>query len=133
MFDAIARRLFGTANDRYVRGLNTEVDQISALEPSVESLSDDDLRGRTDQFKERLKNGESLDDILPEAFATVREAAKRALGERPYDVQIVGAIVLHRGMIAEMKTGEGKTLTSTMVVYLNALEGKGVHIVTVND
>ena len=133
MFDAIARRLFGTANDRYVRGLNTEVDQISALEPSVESLSDDDLRGRTDQFKERLKNGESLDDILPEAFATVREAAKRALGERPYDVQIVGAIVLHRGMIAEMKTGEGKTLTSTMAVYLNALEGKGVHIVTVND
>ncbi len=133
MFDAIARRLFGSANDRYVRGLSSIVDQINALEPSVENLSDDALRGRTDQLKDRLKNGESLDDILPDAFATVREAGKRALGERPYDVQLVGAIVLHRGMIAEMKTGEGKTLTSTMTVYLNALSGEGVHIVTVND
>ena len=133
MFDAIARRLFGSANDRYVRGLSSIVDQINALEPSVENLSDDELRGRTDQLKDRLKNGESLDDILPDAFATVREAGKRALGERPYDVQLVGAIVLHRGMIAEMKTGEGKTLTSTMAVYLNALSGEGVHIVTVND
>lgn len=133
MFDAIARRLFGSANDRYVRGLSSIVDQINALEPSVENLSDDELRGRTDQLKDRLKNGESLDDILPDAFATVREAGKRALGERPYDVQLVGAIVLHRGMIAEMKTGEGKTLTSTMTVYLNALSGEGVHIVTVND
>ena len=133
MFDAIARRLFGSANDRYVRGLSSIVDQINALEPSVENLSDDELRGRTDQLKDRLKNGKSLDDILPDAFATVREAGKRALGERPYDVQLVGAIVLHRGMIAEMKTGEGKTLTSTMTVYLNALSGEGVHIVTVND
>ncbi len=133
MFDAIARRLFGSANDRYVRGLSSIVDQINALEPSVKNLSDDELRGRTDQLKDRLKNGESLDDILPDAFATVREAGKRALGERPYDVQLVGAIVLHRGMIAEMKTGEGKTLTSTMTVYLNALSGEGVHIVTVND
>ena len=133
MFDAIARRLFGSANDRYVRGLSSIVDQINALEPSVENLSDDALRGRTDQLKDRLKNGKSLDDILPDAFATVREAGKRALGERPYDVQLVGAIVLHRGMIAEMKTGEGKTLTSTMTVYLNALSGEGVHIVTVND
>ena len=133
MFDAIARRLFGSANDRYVRGLSTIVDQVNALEPSVENLSDDALRGRTDQLKDRLKNGKSLDDILPDAFATVREAGKRALGERPYDVQLVGAIVLHRGMIAEMKTGEGKTLTSTMTVYLNALSGEGVHIVTVND
>ncbi|MDP7624650.1 MAG: preprotein translocase subunit SecA [Rhodospirillales bacterium] len=133
MFDAIARRLFGSANDRYVRGLSSIVDQINALEPSVKNLSDDELRGRTDQLKDRLKNGKSLDDILPDAFATVREAGKRALGERPYDVQLVGAIVLHRGMIAEMKTGEGKTLTSTMTVYLNALSGEGVHIVTVND
>ena len=133
MFDAIARRLFGTANDRYVRGLDSVVDQINALEPSVEKLTDEELGGRTDELRERLSNGETLDAILPDAFATVREAAKRTLGERPYDVQIVGAIVLHRGMIAEMKTGEGKTLTSTMAVYLNALEGKGVHIVTVND
>ena len=133
MFDAIARRLFGTANDRYVRGLSSIVDQINALEPSVEKLTDEELSGRTDQLKERLSNGETLDDILPDAFATVRETAKRTLGERPYDVQIIGAMVLHNGMIAEMKTGEGKTLTSTMAVYLNALEGKGVHIVTVND
>lgn len=133
MFDAIARRLFGTANDRYVKGLSSIVDQINALEPSVEKLTDDELSGCTELLKERLSKGETLEDILPDAFATVREAAKRALGERPYDVQLVGAIVLHRGMIAEMKTGEGKTLTSTMAVYLNALEGKGVHIVTVND
>jgi preprotein translocase subunit SecA len=133
MFDAIARRIFGSANDRYVRGLSSTVDQINALEPEVEKLSDEELSGRTDQLKERISNGETLDQILPDAFATVREVAKRALGERPYDVQLVGAIVLHRGMIAEMKTGEGKTLTSTMAVYLNALEGKGVHIVTVND
>ena len=133
MFDAIARRLFGSANDRYVRGLGSIVDQINALEPSIENLSDEELRGRTDELKARLADGATLDDILPEAFATVREAGKRALGERPYDVQLVGAIVLHRGMIAEMKTGEGKTLTSTMAVYLNALSGDGVHIVTVND
>jgi preprotein translocase subunit SecA len=133
MFDAIARRIFGSANDRYVRGLSTTVDQINALEPEVEKLTDEDLSGRTNLLKERISNGETLDQILPDAFATVREVAKRTLGERPYDVQLVGAIVLHRGMIAEMKTGEGKTLTSTMAVYLNALEGKGVHIVTVND
>jgi preprotein translocase subunit SecA len=133
MFDAIARRIFGSANDRYVRGLSSTVDQINALEPEVEKLTDEELSGRTAQLKERISNGETLDQILPDAFATVREVAKRTLGERPYDVQIVGAIVLHRGMIAEMKTGEGKTLTSTMAVYLNALEGKGVHIVTVND
>jgi preprotein translocase subunit SecA len=133
MFDAIARRLFGSANDRFVRGLSTVVDQINSLEPTVESLSDTELRACTDKLRERIKNGETLDDILPDAFATVREAAKRSLRERPYDVQMIGAIILHRGMIAEMKTGEGKTLTSTMAVYLNAIEGKGVHIVTVND
>ncbi len=133
MFDAIARRLFGTANDRYVRGLSKIVDQINALESSVEGLSDSELRARTDLFKELYADGETIDDILPEAFATVREAARRALGERPFDVQLVGGIVLHRGMIAEMKTGEGKTLCSTLPVYLNALTGQGVHIVTVND
>ncbi len=133
MFDAIARRLFGTANDRYVRGLSKIVDQINALESSVEGLSDGELRARTDLFKELYADGETIDDILPEAFATVREAARRALGERPFDVQLVGGIVLHRGMIAEMKTGEGKTLCSTLPVYLNALTGQGVHIVTVND
>ena len=133
MFDAIARRFFGTANDRYVSSLSTIVDEINSLEPTVAELTDAELRGCTDKLRERVKNGETLDDILPDAFATVREAAKRSLGERPYDVQMIGAIILHRGMIAEMKTGEGKTLTSTMAVYLNAIESKGVHIVTVND
>ena len=133
MFDAIARRFFGSANDRYVRGLSDVVNQINSLEPTVAELTDAELRECTDKLRKRVKNGETLDDILTDAFATVREAAKRSLGERPYDVQMIGAIILHRGMIAEMKTGEGKTLTSTMAVYLNALEGKGVHIVTVND
>ena len=133
MFDSIARRVFGTANDRFVRGLAKIVDEINLLEPAAEKLSDDELAARTPAFRERLDNGESIDDILPEAFATVREVAKRALGERPFDVQLMGAMVLHRGMIAEMKTGEGKTLCSTLPVYLNALTGKGVHIVTVND
>ena len=133
MFDAIARRFFGSANDRFVRGLGAIVEHVNSLESSVNDLSDEELRGCTDNLRKRLEKGETLDDILPNAFATVREAAKRSLGERPYDVQIIGAIILHRGMIAEMKTGEGKTLTSTMAVYLNAIEGKGVHIVTVND
>jgi preprotein translocase subunit SecA len=133
MFDAIARRFFGTANDRYVSGLSTIVDEINSLEPTVAELTDAELRGCTDKLRKRVENGETLDNILPDAFATVREAAKRSLGERPYDVQMIGAIILHRGMIAEMKTGEGKTLTSTMAVYLNAIESKGVHIVTVND
>ena len=133
MFDSIARRFFGTANDRYVRGLSSVVDQINSLEKTIEQLTETELRSCTDKFRERIQNGETLDDILPEAFATVREAAKRSLGERPYDVQMIGAIILHRGMIAEMKTGEGKTLTITLAAYLNALNEKGVHIVTVND
>ena len=133
MFNAIARRLFGSANDRFVRGLGAIVEQVNSLESSVNGLSDEELRGCTDNLRKRLEKGETLDDILPDAFATVREAAKRSLGERPYAGQIIGAIILHRGMIAEMKTGEGKTLTSTMAVYLNAIEGNGVHIVTVND
>ncbi len=133
MLDSLAQRLFGSANDRYVKGLAKIVDEISALEPEMEKLSDDQLAQQTPAFRERLENGEELDAILPEAFATVREVAKRTLGERPFDVQLMGGMVLHRGMIAEMKTGEGKTLCSTLPVYLNALSGKGVHVVTVND
>ena len=133
MFGALARRLFGTANDRYVKSLSSLVAQINELEPELEKLSPDELRARTTDFRQRLENGEELDDLLVEAFATVREAAKRTLGQRHFDVQLMGGIVLHRGMIAEMKTGEGKTLVSTLPVYLNALTGKGVHVVTVND
>ncbi|HTZ78394.1 MAG TPA: preprotein translocase subunit SecA [Stellaceae bacterium] len=133
MIGALARRFFGSANDRYVKSLQPLVDAINALELEVAALSDDALRQRTPWLKERLEKGEDLDDILPDAFATVREAAKRTLGQRHFDVQLMGGIVLHRGMIAEMKTGEGKTLVATLAVYLNALEGLGVHVVTVND
>jgi preprotein translocase subunit SecA len=133
MFGALARRLFGTANDRYVKSLGPLVEQINELEPELEKLSDEALRARTAEFKQRLEEGAELDDLLVEAFATVREASKRTLGQRHFDVQLMGGIVLHRGMIAEMKTGEGKTLVSTLPVYLNALTGKGVHVVTVND
>ena len=133
MLDSIAKRLFGTANERLVKGFVQPVAAINALEPELEKLSDESLRARTDELRRRLAAGEELDDILADAFATVREAAKRALGERPFDVQLMGGIVLHRGMIAEMKTGEGKTLVATMPVYLNALRGEGVHVVTVND
>jgi preprotein translocase subunit SecA len=133
MIGALARRLFGSANDRYVKSLGPLVDDINALEPELAALDDAALCARTQQFKDRLAQGEELDDILVEAFATVREAAKRTLGQRHYDVQLIGGIILHRGMIAEMKTGEGKTLVATLPVYLNALSGKGVHVVTVND
>jgi preprotein translocase subunit SecA len=133
MFAALARSIFGSANDRYVRSLGKYVDSVNALEPQFEALSDDELRNQTEVFKQRLANGEKLDALLPEAFATVREAAKRTLGQRHYDVQLIGGITLHRGEIAEMKTGEGKTLVATLAVYLNALTGKGVHVVTVND
>ena len=133
MFDGIFRRLFGSANDRYVKGLAPYVERINELEPELEKLSPEALRAQTVEFRRRLEEGESLDGLLIEAFATVREAAKRTLGQRHFDVQLMGGIVLHRGMIAEMKTGEGKTLVSTLPVYLNALTGKGVHVVTVND
>ena len=126
-------KVFGSQNDREIKELRKIVVRISDLEPSVEPLSDDELRGKTVEFRERVTGGESLDALLPEAFAVCREAGKRVLGERLYDVQLIGAIVLHQGKIAEMKTGEGKTLTSTAAVYLNALSGKGVHLVTVND
>src|SRR5438132_4386865 len=133
MFGALARRLFGSANDRYIKSLGPLVDQINEIEPELEKLSDEALRARTAGFRQRLEDGAELDDLLVEAFATVREAAKRTLGQRHFDVQLMGGVVLHRGMIAEMKTGEGKTLVSTLPVYLNALTGEGVHIVTVND
>src|SRR5689334_15184469 len=133
MFAAVAKSIYGSANDRYVRGLGKYVDAINAFEPNIQALSDEELRGQTEVFRQRLANGEKLDDLLPEAFATVREAAIRTLGQRHYDVQLIGGIALHRGEIAEMKTGEGKPLVATLAVYLNALEGKGVHVVTVND
>lgn len=133
MIGSLARKIFGSANDRYVRKQYKTVEKINSFEPSVAPLSDEQLRAKTEEFRNRLKNGETLDDILPEAFAVVREAAKRTLGQRHYDVQLIGGIVLHKGQIAEMKTGEGKTLVATLAAYLNALEGKGVHIVTVND
>ncbi|MGY6531299.1 preprotein translocase subunit SecA [Glycocaulis sp.] len=130
---SIARKLFGSSNDRSVRRLTSKVQQINALEPSFQALDDEALKAKTGEFRARLEKGEELDKLLPEAFAATREAAKRALGERHYDVQLMGGMVLHEGGIAEMKTGEGKTLVSTLAAYLNALPGKGVHIVTVND
>ncbi|MCL5778015.1 preprotein translocase subunit SecA [Limibaculum sp. FT325] len=130
---SLARKVFGTTNDRKVKAARRIVTAINELEPQFAALSDDEIRARTQVFRDRVAAGESLDAILPEAFANVREAAKRALGLRPFDVQLLGGIVLHEGKIAEMKTGEGKTLVATMPVYLNALTGKGVHVVTVND
>ena len=127
------KRFFGSSNDRKVKALTAKVAAINALEPQMQALSDADLRGKTEIFKARIAAGETLDAILPEAFAVVREAAKRTLGQRHYDVQLVGGMVLHQGGIAEMRTGEGKTLVATLPVYLNALAGKGVHLITVND
>ena len=125
--------LFKTYSEKEVKRVRPLVDKINGLEPEIQKLSDNELRGKTDEFKERLKKGETLDDLLPEAFAVVREASKRVLGMRHFDVQLIGGIILHQGRIAEMKTGEGKTLVATLPVYLNALEGKGVHVITVND
>jgi len=133
MFGAIAKSLLGTANERILKSFQPVVERINGLEKDLEPLSDDDLAARTGLFRERLEKGETLDDLLPEAFATVREAAKRTLGQRHFDVQLVGGMVLHHGKIAEMKTGEGKTLVATLAAYLNALPGKGTHIITVND
>jgi preprotein translocase subunit SecA len=124
--------IFGETNEQQLRKLQPIVDEINRLEPEIQKLSDDQLRAKTDEFKDRLAHGETLDDILPEAFAVVRETAWRTIGLRPFDVQLLGGIVIHQGKIAEMKTGEGKTLVATMPAYLNALVGK-VHIVTVND
>src|SRR5437868_7855084 len=133
MIGALARKFFGSANDRRVKGYQSRVNDINALEPELAALSDEALKARTAEFRQQLADGKTLDDILVPAFATVREAAKRTLGQRHFDVQLIGGIVLHEGDIAEMKTGEGKTLVATLAVYLNALSGRGVHVVTVND
>ncbi|HIL28261.1 MAG TPA: DEAD/DEAH box helicase, partial [Micavibrio sp.] len=129
----LATKIFGSSNERVLKGLYKHIDPINALEPTYEKMSDTELRACTDDFRRRLEEGASLDDIMHEAFAVVREGAKRTLGQRHYDVQLVGGMTLHQGKIAEMKTGEGKTLVATLPVYLNALSGKGVHVVTVND
>src|SRR5512143_4129901 len=133
MIDLILKKIFGSKNERELKRLAPLVDAINVLEPEYRTLSDAGLRAKTAEFKERLDREEPLDDLLPEAFAAVREASTRVLGMRPFDVQLIGGIVLHQGKIAEMKTGEGKTLVATMPAYLNALTGRGVHIVTVND
>ncbi|MGB3738653.1 MAG: preprotein translocase subunit SecA [Pontixanthobacter sp.] len=133
MFNALVKSVFGTSNDRYIKSLGKIVAEILAFEPQMQALSDDELQAQTVKFRDALEGGKTLDDILPEAFATVREASIRVLGMRHFDVQMVGGIVLHRGEIAEMRTGEGKTLVATLAVYLNAVAGKGVHVVTVND
>ena len=133
MLNNVLKSVFGSSNDRYVKSIGKVVNQINALEPQIQALSDDELKAQTDKFRRQLDDGASLDDILPEAFATIREASVRVLGMRHFDVQMVGGIVLHRGEIAEMRTGEGKTLVATLATYLNAIEGKGVHVVTVND
>ena len=128
-----AKNLFGSSNDRKVAAMRARVAKVNALEPAMSALTDDQLRAKTDEFKARIAKGETLDDLMVEAFAVVREASKRTLGQRHYDVQLIGGMVLHKGGIAEMRTGEGKTLVGTLPTYLNALEGKGVHVITVND
>src|ERR1700759_2788725 len=133
MIGAVARKLFGSANERRIRSYQPRVAAINALEKEVSALSDEALKARTETFKKQIAEGASLDDLLVPAFATVREAARRTLGQRHFDVQLIGGMILHEGKIAEMKTGEGKTLVATMPVYLNALTGRGVHVVTVND
>jgi len=133
MFGGVAKAIFGSSNDRYVRSLGKYVDRINSHEAAISAMSDEELRAQTARLRQRLDEGEALDDLIPEAFATVREASVRTLGQRHYDVQMIGGIVLHRGEIAEMRTGEGKTLVATLATYLNALEGNGVHVVTVND
>ncbi len=133
MFGSLAKKIFGSANDRRLKTYAPRVKEINALEPAIEKLSDDELRAQTEKFRAELKEGKTLDDLLAPAFATVREAAKRTLGQRHFDVQLIGGMVLHSGAISEMKTGEGKTLVATLATYLNALAGEGVHVVTVND
>ena len=133
MLNTVANKIFGTSDEREVKKLMKKVEAINALEPKIEKLTDFELKGKTEEFKIRFEGGEDLDDILPEAFAVAREGAKRVLRMRHYDVQLIGGMILHSGRIAEMKTGEGKTLMATLAIYLNALTNKGVHIITVND
>ncbi|KAF1855603.1 hypothetical protein Lal_00002644 [Lupinus albus] len=132
-FGGLARKIFGSSNDRRVRSYRSRIEAIGKLEESIKGLSDEALAAKTVEFKQELANGKSLDDIIIPAFAVVREASRRVLSMRPFDVQLTGGMILHDGNIAEMKTGEGKTLVATLPVYLNALSGKGVHVVTVND
>src|SRR5213596_2431598 len=133
MIDTLLAKVVGTQNDRELKRLRPIVAEVNALEPAIQSLSDDQVRAKTAELKQRVSNGEPIDDLMPEAFAVVREAGRRVLSMRHFDVQLIGGMVLHTGKIAEMKTGEGKTLVATLPAYLNALEGKGVHVVTVND
>src|SRR5579872_2124631 len=133
MIVTLAKKVFGSSNDRRLKTYRPKVAAINALEPEVRRLTDAELRARTEAFRAELANGKALDDLLVPAFATVREAARRVLGQRHFDVQLIGGMVLHEGAIAEMRTGEGKTLVATLAAYLNALAGKGVHVVTVND
>src|SRR5205809_1635308 len=133
MIDAILRKIFGTKHERDVKRMMPAVEATNALEPSVQALGDAELRAKADELRKRRDAGASVDELLPEAFAVAREAARRTVGMRPFDVQLIGGMVLHEGKIAEMKTGEGKTLVSTLPAYLNGLTGRGVHLVTVND
>src|SRR6202167_4417774 len=133
MVDVVLAKIFGTRNEREVRAMRRVIAAINDLEPAMQQLSDIDLAAKTIDFKERIDHGATLDDLLPEAFAVVREAGRRVLNMRHFDVQLIGGMVLHQGTISEMKTGEGKTLVATLPVYLNALSGRGVHVVTVND
>ena len=133
MLGKVIGKVVGTKNDRELKRMRKLVDKINALEPSIQALSDEQLKQKTSEFKQKFENGTSLDDMLAEAFAVCREASLRVLGMRHYDVQLIGGITLHEGKIAEMRTGEGKTLMGTLAIYLNALSGKGVHVVTVND
>ena len=133
MFNKLLAKIIGSQNERFLKKVQPVIENINSLESNVSSLSDTELRAKTEEFRSRYEKGETLDELLPEAFATVREASKRTLRMRHYDVQLIGGIVLHEGKIAEMKTGEGKTLVATSPIYLNALAGEGVHLVTVND
>jgi len=133
MFQSVLKKVFGTKHQRQIKKIQPLVDRINAMEPKLSPLRDAELQAKTAEFKQRIDNGEPLDDLLPEAYAVAREAGKRVLGMRHYDVQMIGGIAMHRGMILEMRTGEGKTLTATTALYLNALSGRGAHLVTVND
>src|SRR3990170_4539603 len=133
MLDTLLAKVVGTQNERELKRLRPIVGAVNALEPAIQALSDEELRGKTAEFRQQFASGQTLDDLLPEAFAVVREAGRRTLNMRHFDVQLIGGAVLHSGRIAEMKTGEGKTLVATLAAYLNALDGKGVHVVTVND
>ncbi|ELT91242.1 hypothetical protein CAPTEDRAFT_50019, partial [Capitella teleta] len=133
MFASLIKKVIGSRNDRQLKRMGKIVKSINALEESLAALSDEELKAKTGEFRERFNKGETLDDLLPEAFAVVREAGKRVMGMRHFDVQLIGGMTLHEGHIAEMRTGEGKTLVATLPVYLNAIPGKGVHVVTVND